>query len=136
MGTTFAPPCPRGRCFKPRGHGGADDVRHHGRLGRLCPTLRAYDALFLAVTLIVHHGQTSAASLWLPSITLSGTRPPASATLMRISRACSRPSGESQARSWPHRLGPSVRSCGAHVVGSMVRPPQPFSTNNSEGDQE
>ena len=77
--------------------------------------------VFRAATLAFHHGQTSRRGV-IAVHQLTGSRPPASATLTRKSRACSRPSGGSHIRSWPHRLGPSVRSCGVQPVSMVGRP--------------
>src|SRR5258705_472370 len=53
---------------------------------------------------------------------------------MRMARASARLSSGSQARSWPHRLGPVVYSSAVQLSGSTRRPPQPYSTINPEGD--
>jgi len=44
-------------------------------------------------------------------------------------------SADIQRRSWPHRLGPNLRSNGFQVLSSISCPPQPYSTKKPDGFQ-
>ena len=49
--------------------------------------------------------------------------------------AWARPSSPSQARSWPHRLGPCTISSTVQVASSTLRPPHPHSTMKPDGER-
>jgi hypothetical protein len=85
--------------------------------------------------LAFHHGQTSRAQVIAvhhierhPPAGLS-ERDPHGARLLAFFRCEPHPVVA-------HRLGPSARSCGVQVSGSMLRPPQPYSTMKFDGEIE
>jgi len=82
---------------------------------------------------VVRYGAADLADLAKQAFDFLEQRTPG-APKIRCETVALKASGESQARSWPHRLGPSTRSCGVQFAVSMLRPPQPYSTRNCDGE--
>ena len=85
--------------------------------------------------MLSHHGQTPDMSL---VIAVDDLDRPAKAVLGILQPQRARlglSSADSQERSWPHMLGPSLRSVACQVSTSIERAPQPYSTMNSDGVQ-
>src|SRR5229473_973446 len=65
-------------------------------------------------------------------MTWTGRRKPSAAFFSRSARALALSSFDSQTRSWPHMLGPSLRSEACQVATSIERAPQPYSTMDAD----
>ena len=90
-------------------------LRRRTRLDRIPPRADAGHHLIIAV----HH-------LHRAAIAIGGVLQPQRAGLALSSF-------DSQTRSWPHMLGPSLRSEACQVSTSIERAPQPYSTMKPDG---